>query len=55
MKYYTNDCVCVCGNVNLWAKVTHESHKHWSPTNNDNDDSTVTQREEIGPYRVLVT
>lgn len=24
----------VHGDVNSWAKVTHESHKHWSPTNN---------------------
>lgn len=29
----------ICGDVNSWARVIHESHKHWSPTYND--DSTV--------------
>lgn len=26
--------VYVRGYVNLWARVTHETNEHWSPTNN---------------------
>lgn len=37
----TNACMYVHGDihVNSWTWVTHESHKHWIPANND--DSTV--------------
>ena len=29
----------LCGDENLWARVTHEIHIHWSPMNNN--DSTI--------------
>lgn len=39
-KCYTNTCMHVREDVNLWAMVTHKSHEHWFPKNND--DSTVS-------------
>lgn len=27
--------IYICGDLCLWARATHESHKYWSPTNND--------------------
>lgn len=38
-EYYTNASINVRVGVNSWTRATHESHKHWSSTNND--DSTV--------------
>lgn len=34
-EYSTNACKQVGWDVNSWARVTRESHEHWSPTNND--------------------
>lgn len=34
-KYLTNACIHVRGDLNSYARVTHECHEHWSPTNND--------------------
>lgn len=34
IKYLTNDCIFVHGDVNMWTKVIHKSHEDWSPMNN---------------------
>lgn len=41
-KYLINACISVRGDVNSWARVTHESHEHTGKSPMNNDDSTVT-------------
>lgn len=41
--------IYICGDLCLWARATHESHKYWSPTNNDG--STVLHVSVIISFR----
>lgn len=38
-KYQSNACIYIFGDVNSWAKVTHERHKDWPLTNSDDSTS----------------
>jgi hypothetical protein len=44
VKEKIDKCVHVGGDVNLWLRVAHEIHEHWSPMNID--DSTVFHEEK---------
>lgn len=35
IKKYLSSCINIRGDVNSCARVINESHKHWSPMNND--------------------
>lgn len=39
----------ICWDVNSWARVTRESHEHWSPTNNDDFTVCLIQGHCIFP------
>lgn len=47
--------ICFRGDVNSWARVTHESHEHWPPTNNDDFTVACTQWEKYvrSRYNIL--
>lgn len=42
-------CMYVCGDGNSWARVTRESHEHWSPASIDDYTGNFTQHRRIIP------